>query len=155
MPVVSAGILLFRRRPHGLQVLLVHPGGPFWRRKNRGAWTIPKGEVREGEPPIDAALREFTEETGWTAAGRPLPLGHVRQAGGKLVYAWAVEGDADPRTLRSNTFEVEWPRGSGTRHTCPEVDRAEWFDLAEARRHILSAQAALLDTLSANVEPRS
>lgn len=154
MPVVSAGVLLFRRRPHGLQVLLVHPGGPFWRRRDRGAWTIPKGEVGESETPLEAALREFEEETGWTSAGNPLPLGQVRQSGGKLVHAWAVEGDADPETLCSNTFEVEWPRGSGTRRVFPEVDRAGWFDLDEARQRILPAQVALLDTLAAMVEAR-
>ena len=147
MPRVSAGLLLYRRSPSGLRVLLVHPGGPFWRARDLGAWTIPKGEVVEGEPPLDAARREFTEETGWVATGEAMPLGHIRQRAGKTVHAWALEGEADTSTLRSNTFEMEWPSGSGTTRAFPEVDRAEWFDLAEARRRILPAQTALLDAL--------
>jgi len=147
VPRVSAGLLLYRRSPSGLRVLLVHPGGPFWRARDLGAWTIPKGEVVEGEPPLDAARREFTEETGWVATGEAMPLGHIRQRAGKTVHAWALEGEADTSTLRSNTFEMEWPSGSGTTRAFPEVDRAEWFDLAEARRRILPAQTALLDAL--------
>ncbi|HQZ39824.1 MAG TPA: NUDIX domain-containing protein [Vicinamibacterales bacterium] len=147
LAAVSAGLLLFRREPDGVRVLLVHPGGPFWHRKDLGAWTIPKGEVMEGEPLLDGARREFGEETGWAAPGEAIPLGQVRQPGGKVVHAWAVEGDADPATLRSNTFEIEWPRGSGTRCTFPEVDRAAWFDPAEAGRRILPGQRPLLDVL--------
>jgi predicted NUDIX family NTP pyrophosphohydrolase len=145
---VSAALLLYRISEGGPEVLLVHPGGPFWQRKDLGAWSIPKGEVAEGEDLLTAAQREFREETGFTAHGEPIPLGSVRQAGGKVVHAWAVRGDADPRALRSNTFEMEWPRGSGRMQSFPEVDRAEWFDLAEARRRILPAQSAFLDALA-------
>lgn len=147
MPPISAGLLLFRRDAAGLRVLLVHPGGPFWRRRDLGAWTIPKGEVAAGESPLDTARREFREETGWTAAGEAWALGQARQASGKIVHAWAIEGDADPATLQSNTFEMEWPRGSGVTRAFPEVDRAEWFDMDEARRRILPAQTPLLDAL--------
>jgi predicted NUDIX family NTP pyrophosphohydrolase len=145
---VSAGLLLYRSAPAGLEVFLVHPGGPFWRKKDFGAWSIPKGEVGAGEALLAVALREFREETGFEVAGEPLPLGSVRQAGGKLVHAWALRGDVDPAALRSNTFELEWPRGSGRKQTFPEVDAGAWFDLAEARRRILPAQAAFLDALA-------
>jgi predicted NUDIX family NTP pyrophosphohydrolase len=149
MPATSAGLLLHRSTARGLEVLLVHPGGPFWARKDLGAWSIPKGEVGEGEDLLAVARREFQEETGFAAGGPAIPLGHVRQAGGKVVHAWAVRGDLDPAALRSNTFEIEWPRGSGRMRTFPEVDRAAWFDLAEARRRIVPAQAAFLDALDA------
>jgi len=148
----SAGLLLFRRAPEGLLVLLVHPGGPFWRRKDLGAWTIPKGELAEGEAPKETAFREFREETGWVAPHEAVSLGHVRQAGGKVVHAWAVEGHVDPATLCSNTFEVEWPRGSGRRQRFAEVDKAGWFTIPEARRRILPAQAPLLDALTHMVD---
>jgi predicted NUDIX family NTP pyrophosphohydrolase len=149
MAAVSAGLLLYRSAAGGLEVLLVHPGGPLWQRKDLGAWSIPKGEIGPGEDPLAAARREFREETGWSAEGEALALGTVRQKGGKVVHAWAVRGDADPRELRSNTFEIEWPPRSGRRRSFPEVDRAEWFDLAEARQRILSAQADFLDALVA------
>jgi predicted NUDIX family NTP pyrophosphohydrolase len=149
MPTNSAGILLYRKNVGGLEVLLVHPGGPFWERKDLGAWSIPKGEPQEGEDLLTAARREFLEETGLSATGPAIPLGCVRQSGGKLVHAWAIRGDVDPSKLRSNTFEIEWPPGSKTRRRFPEVDKAAWFTLAEARRRILSAQAAFLDTLAA------
>ena len=132
-------------------MLLVHLGGPFWQRKDLGTWSIPKGEVGEGEDLLAAARREFTEETGFSADGRAIGLGHVRQAGGKVVHAWAVEGDADPAALRSNTFQIEWPRGSGRMRSFPEVDRAEWFTLDEARRHLIPAQTAFLDVLMAEL----
>jgi predicted NUDIX family NTP pyrophosphohydrolase len=148
----SAGLLLYRAGEHGLEVLLVHPGGPFWARKDLGAWSIPKGEVAEGEDLLAAARRELMEEIGVSAPGAALPLGHVRQASGKTVHAWAVERDLDPAQLRSNTFEIEWPRGSGRMRSFPEVDRAAWFDLAEARRRILPAQARFLDALVAALE---
>jgi predicted NUDIX family NTP pyrophosphohydrolase len=148
MPKISAALLLYRSGSSGLEVLLVHPGGPFWQRKDLGAWSIPKGEVAEGEDLLAAAQRELREETGFLAAGEAIPLGSVRQPGGKIVHAWAVRGDADPRALRSNRFELEWPRGSGRMQSFPEVDRAEWFDLAEARRRILPAQASFLDALA-------
>lgn len=153
MPTTSAGLLLYRRSASGLEVLLVHPGGPFWARRDLGAWSIPKGETSPGEDLVEAALREFREETGVSAQGALLPLGQVRQRGGKIVHAWALEGDLDPRQLRSNTFEMEWPRGSGRLRSFPEVDRAEWFSLTEARRHILPGQAAFLDALLARLAP--
>ena len=147
MPKTSAGLLLYRRAPAGLQVLLVHPGGPFWQGKDLGAWSIPKGEIGADEDPLAAARREFHEETGFEAAGPAVPLGNLRQPGGKLVHAWALQGDADPGELTSNTFSMEWPRGSGRLQAFPEVDRAEWFGLAEARRRILPGQARFLDAL--------
>jgi predicted NUDIX family NTP pyrophosphohydrolase len=147
-PPVSAGILLYRRAADGgLEVLLVHPGGPFWARKDLGAWSIPKGLPHEGEDLLAAARREFLEETGFTAAGGAVALGQVRQANGKIVHAWAIEGDVDPRALKSNSFEMEWPRGSGRKRSFPEVDRAQWFEPDEARRRIVPAQAAFLDVL--------
>lgn len=148
---VSAGLLLFRATAAGLEVLLAHPGGPFFARKDLGAWSIPKGEVDEGEDLVAAALRELAEETGFTAPGPALPLGQVRQKSGKVVHAWAVRGDADPSALRSNLFEVEWPPRSGTMARFPEIDRVAWFGLAEARRRILPAQAVFLDALAAAV----
>jgi predicted NUDIX family NTP pyrophosphohydrolase len=146
---ISAGIVLYRSGPGGIEVLLVHPGGPLWARKDLGAWSIPKGEVEQGEDLLAAARREFEEETGFPASGAAAALGSVRQRGGKVVHAWAVRGDADPARLRSNTFEMEWPPRSGKRQEFPEVDRAAWFDLAEAQRRILRAQAKLLDRLAA------
>lgn len=141
---------MFRRRA-ALEVLLVHPGGPFWAKKDEGAWSIPKGEPAEGEAALDTARREFGEETSLQADGPFLPLGSVRQKGGKTVQAWAFEGDCDPALVRSNTCEIEWPPRSGQRQTIPEVDRAQWFDLAEARRRINPAQAAFLDVLEKQV----
>lgn len=149
MPKLSAGILLYRSGPRGLEVLLAHPGGPLYAKKDQGAWTIPKGEPEPGEGLLDVARREFAEEMGFAAEGPALPLGQVRQKGGKVVHAWAVRGDADPRALRSNTFELEWPPRSGVRREFPEVDRAEWLGLDEARRRIREAQAAFLDALEA------
>ena len=153
MTAASAGLLLFRSGASGLEVLLVHPGGPFWQRRDLGAWSIPKGEIDAAEDPLAAARRELREETGWSADGEALALGTVRQKGGKIVHAWAVRGDADPDTLRSNTFEIEWPPRSGKRRSFPEVDRAAWFDLAEARRRILPSQEPLLDALVAALAP--
>lgn len=148
---VSAGMLLYRFAPGGLEVLLVHPGGPFFAKKDLGAWSMPKGEAEEGEELAAVAARELAEETGFAPSGPVIPLGHVRQKGGKVVHAWAARGDADPGLLRSNTFELEWPPRSGRRRTFPEVDRAEWFELDEARRRINPAQGALLDALVAAV----
>jgi predicted NUDIX family NTP pyrophosphohydrolase len=144
----SAGILLFRRSASGLEVFLVHPGGPFFRNKDDGAWSIPKGEYGDEEDPLTAARREFKEETGVEPSGEFIPLSSVRQAGGKNVFAWGVEGDLDPAQLRSNTFEMELPKGSGRMHTFPEVDRGEWFAIATARRKINGAQKAFLDRLA-------
>jgi predicted NUDIX family NTP pyrophosphohydrolase len=143
----SAGLLLFRRSPIGLEVFLVHPGGPFWEKKDLGVWTIPKGEYEDGEEPLEAARREFEEETSLRPEGKFRPLAPVTQKSGKVVMAWAVEGDFDPARLRSNTFEIGPPK-SGRMRAFPEVDRAEWFDLVEARRRILPAQASFLDALA-------
>jgi predicted NUDIX family NTP pyrophosphohydrolase len=148
MPVrKSAGILLYRRREKMVEVFLVHPGGPFWQGREEGAWSIPKGEFAEGEEPLLAAIREFKEETGQVVEGVFLELKTVRQKGGKLVYAWAVEGDADASSIVSNTFRQEYPYKSGKWITVPEVDKAAWFSIEEARRWINPAQAALLDDL--------
>jgi predicted NUDIX family NTP pyrophosphohydrolase len=148
MPRTSAGIALYRRRPSGLEVLLVHPGGPFWATRDEGAWSFPKGEFSD-EDPLACALRELAEETGCRPPGQPRPLGEVKQKGGKVVHLWAVEGDCDVTAFRSNTFTMEWPPKSGRRATFPEVDRAEWFALAEARRKLLESQRAFLDRLEA------
>jgi predicted NUDIX family NTP pyrophosphohydrolase len=152
MPTQSAGLLLFRRRAGALEVLLVHPGGPFWAKRDLGAWSIPKGELDAGEDPLAAARRELEEETGFRAAGPFFALGAVRQRGGKQVTAWAAEGEFDPAALRSAEFEIEWPPRSGKRRSFPEIDRAAWFGLDEARRRILPAQAPLLDRLAALVQ---
>jgi predicted NUDIX family NTP pyrophosphohydrolase len=146
----SAGILLYRRRDGAVEVLLVHPGGPLWARRDAGAWSIPKGEYGEGEDPLAVALREFEEETGQRPpAERLVALGEVRQRGGKVVSAWAAPGDLDPRAVTSNTFTLEWPPRSGVRREFPEVDRAGWFDLPTAREKLLAAQAELVDRLLA------
>ena len=151
MPRLSAGILLYRAARRGLEVLLVHPGGPFFARKDLGAWSIPKGEPDDGEELLAAARREFREETGFELSGPELPLGTVKQKGGKIVHAWAVRGDADPRRLKSNHFELEWPKGSGRTRSFPEVDRAAWFALDEAGERILPAQRRFLFDLEAVV----
>lgn len=143
----SAGILLYRERLGSLKVFLVHPGGPFWAKKDLGVWSIPKGEYTEGEDPLAAALREFHEETGCQPAGDFLELGTIKQSGGKLVTAWAAEGDCNPLAMVSNTCEVEWPPRSGRRITIPEVDRAEWFAMEAARDRILKGQLPFLDML--------
>jgi len=147
MPKRSAGVLLFRRAGREIEVLLAHPGGPFWRNKDDGAWSIPKGEYGEDEDSLAAAKRELTEETGLTPSGDFIPLGEVRQPGGKVVSAWAVEGDFDTAKLRSNTFSLPWPPGSKKSQEFPEIDRAEWFPLEHARRKILKGQAELLERL--------
>jgi predicted NUDIX family NTP pyrophosphohydrolase len=132
-----------------LEVLLVHPGGPFWHRKDDGAWMLSKGEIEDGEDMLAAARREFFEETGYEAHGQPLSLGTLRQTGGKLVHAWAIENDWDPQRLISNTFEMEWPPKSGRIQSFPEVDSAAWFPLQTARRKILKSQSEFLDRLEA------
>jgi predicted NUDIX family NTP pyrophosphohydrolase len=145
MPKTSAGLLMFRVRAGTVQVLLVHPGGPLWKNKDDGAWSIPKGEVADGEDPLAAARREFAEELGAPAGDGPFtPLPPVKQKGGKTVLAWAVAGDLDAAAIRSNTFTMEWPPRSGRRAEFPEVDRAQWFDLGTAAIKINPAQAALL-----------
>lgn len=143
---------MYRRRGGRIEVLLVHPGGPFWRQKDEGAWTIPKGELDPGEAPLDAAVREFREETSFEPEGSYVELTPVRQKGGKIVCAWAFEGDCDPGAVVSTTFTREWPPGSGRFRTFPEVDRAEFFDLDTARRKINPAQAALLDELAGKIQ---
>jgi predicted NUDIX family NTP pyrophosphohydrolase len=147
MATSSAGILMYRNATQSLEVLLVHPGGPFWRNKDDGAWSIPKGEIDAGERPEDIARREFMEELGSAASGLLRPLGEIRQRGGKRVHAFAVEGDLDVSTVVSNTFEMIWPPKSGRTQTFPEVDRAEWFSLPVARNKILEGQRPLLDRL--------
>ncbi len=149
---VSAGIVLFRRQGSRLEVLLAHPGGPFFEKRDKGHWSIPKGEPEEDEPLADAARRELLEETGVTLPGGTwLGLGSIVQKGGKVVHAWGVEGDLDPAVARSETFEQEWPPKSGRTQTFPEIDRVGWFDLAEARRRIKEAQIPLLDRLEATL----
>ena len=142
----TAGLLLYRRRGE-LEVLLVHPGGPFWAKKDEGAWSLPKGEFEAGEEPLQAAKREFAEETGFSVDGKFLPLDPVQQRGGKTIYAWAIEGDCDAAQARSNLFSLEWPPKSGRMQEFPEVDRAQWFTIPEARRRINAAQVGLLDQL--------
>lgn len=149
MPKRSAGLLPFRTSKNELQVLLVHPGGPFWRKRDAGAWSLAKGEYSETEAPAAAARREFTEETGWDVTQDMQPLGEIRQAGGKYLTAFAIEAEFEPQSLVSNSFELEWPPRSGRRQAFPEVDRAAWFTLAEARRKILPSQEPLLDRLAA------
>lgn len=138
---------MFRRKGGELQVFLVHPGGPFWAAKDAGAWTVPKGEYMDGEEALEAAKREFTEETGFTADGNFIDLGTVRQTSGKIVNAWAFEGECDPEKLRSNFCEIEWPPRSGKKREIPEVDRGAWFSLEQARAKILSSQLGFLDVL--------
>ena len=142
----SAGLLLYRRNDV-LEVMLVHPGGPFWAKKDLGAWSIPKGEYAEGEDPLVAARREFEEETGFPAPDNAIALGELKQAGGKMVTAWAAEGDCDAARLVSNTCEIEWPPRSGRKIEIPEVDRAGWFAMDEARERILKSQLPFLDWL--------
>jgi len=146
---VSAGLLLYRRVSGALEVFLAHPGGPFWRDRDLGAWTIPKGVLEDGEDPLAAAQREFAEETSVAPVGPFLSLGSVRQKAGKVVHAWAWEGDADPARVASNSMRSEWPRNSGRFITFPEVDRCEWFDPATARLKMNPAQAAFIDRLEA------
>ncbi len=147
MQIVSAGLLLYRRRGGILQVFLVHPGGPFWKKKDLGAWSIPKGEPDAGEELLRTAQREFEEETGCLPSGDYISLSPVKQAGGKVVRAWALEGDCDPGSVRSNLFTTEWPPHSGRQQEFPEVDRAAWFDMEDAKKKINKGQAPLIDEL--------
>lgn len=143
----SAGVLLYRRGAETLEVLLGHPGGPFWRNKELGCWSIPKGLIAADEAPLSAAKREFFEETGHRPNGKSVSLGEAKQPGGKIVHVWAVQGDWNPEMLNSNIFEMEWPPRSGRRQSFPELDRVAWFELSEARDRILKGQAVFLDRL--------
>ena len=151
-PPRSAGILLFRERDGATEVLLIRPGGPYWRNKDVGAWMIPKGAVEPGETPVEAALREFEEETGTRLESVPFPLARIRQAGGKIVEAFAVEGDLDAAAVTSNHFEVEWPPRSGRLQSFPEVAEARWMTIAEARAMMLPSQLPLIDALERKLE---
>ena len=151
---VSAGLLLYRRTGGEVEVLLAHPGGPFWAHRDAGAWSIPKGLIAVGEEPLAAACREFEEETGTRPMGPFLPLGSIRQKAGKLVHAWAWEGEADPACLRSNLMRAEWPHGSGRWLSFPEVDRYAWFTLPSARDKLNPAQAEFIDRLEAYLSVR-
>jgi predicted NUDIX family NTP pyrophosphohydrolase len=147
MPKTSAGLLLYRVRDGALEFLLAHPGGPFWKNKDAGAWTIPKGEITDNEAPLAAAIREFEEELGFKPSGPFIQLTPIKQKGGKVVHAWAFEGDCDPTQIKSNTFSMEWPPRSGKQAEFPEVDRAEFFDLENAKRKINPAQIPFLEEL--------
>jgi predicted NUDIX family NTP pyrophosphohydrolase len=151
---LSAGILLYRIRSHVIQVLLVHPGGPFWAKRDDGAWSIPKGEYDEETDSLEAAKREFHEETGYEIQGDPVPLIPVRQPSGKVISVWAVEGELDATSIRSNGFQMEWPPKSGQHQEFPEVDRADWFDLSTAPRKILPGQHPFLAQLKQMVQKR-
>jgi predicted NUDIX family NTP pyrophosphohydrolase len=152
MPKRSAGLMMFRDSRGRLEVFLVHPGGPFWAKKDKGAWTIPKGEYKKSEDPLAAGRREFKEETGFASAGEFLELGTIRQKSGKIVTAWAFRGDCDPAKLTSNTCKIEWPPRSGKKIEIPEVDRGRWFSLDEAREYIREEQEPLLDELRDLIE---
>jgi predicted NUDIX family NTP pyrophosphohydrolase len=143
----SAGILLYQTSDHQLQVFLVHPGGPFYTNKDNGSWSVPKGEFLDDEDPLSAAKREFFEETGQAIEGTYIPLTPIQQKGGKKVYAWAIEGNIDPATIVSNTFELEWPPKSGKIKIFPEIDKAAWFDIEEAKLKINAAQVGLIEEL--------
>ena len=147
----SAGLLLYRNESGTLEVFLVHPGGPFWARKDSGSWSIPKGEFVEGEEPLDAARREFEEETGFTAAGEFTELKPLKQPSGKVIYAWAVKGDCDASEIRCNTFSMEWPPRSGQQQEFPEVDRAGWFELDAAKVKLLKGQIGFLEQLEQKI----
>lgn len=148
----SAGLLMFRRGPENTEVLLLHMGGPFWEKKDLASWSLPKGEYAEGEDSFAAAVREFEEETGLRPEGKFSSLGPIRQPSGKVVTAWAFEGDCDPSTIRSNLFTMEWPKGSGKIRQFPEIDRGEWFTLAVARRKILKGQIGFLERLAEHLD---
>ena len=147
--VRSAGLLMFRRKGDAVEVLLAHPGGPFWSRRDAAAWTLPKGEIGPGEEALAAARREFAEETGFASAPPFVPLGELKQKSGKRISAWAFEGDADPARLVSNEFEMEWPPRSGRTRRFPEIDRVEWFGLDAARAKLIAGQAPFSDALEA------
>lgn len=148
MPKKSAGLLMYRRRHGVLEIFLVHPGGPFWQKKDVGSWSIPKGEYTAEEDPLEVAKREFQEETGFKASGEFIPLTSRKQPSGKIITAWAFEGDCDASTIESNTFSMEWPPRSGKREEFPEVDRAGWFSIPVAKEKIIKGQSSFLDELT-------
>jgi predicted NUDIX family NTP pyrophosphohydrolase len=148
MPKMSAGLLVYRQRCGETEIFLVHPGGPFWAKKDEGAWSIPKGEVGEGEDALAAAIREFHEETNVSVSGEYTPLDAVKQPSGKIIHAWATQADFDAGAIRSNTFSIEWPRGSGVVREYPEVDRAAWFGLESARQKVIKGQIPIIDQLA-------
>jgi predicted NUDIX family NTP pyrophosphohydrolase len=154
MPKDSAGLLLYRFKGGELEVFLVHPGGPFWSKKDDGSWSIPKGEYDPPESPLEAATREFREETGMNIEGDFVALEPVKQPSGKVVHAWAVEGECDPLSIKSNTFTMEWPRGSGRFEEFPEIDKAGWFSVEEAAVKILRGQTGLLEQLQKKLAER-
>ena len=154
MPHLSAGLLMYRIKAGALQVLLAHPGGPFFAKKDDGSWSIPKGEPDADEDLLVTAQREFEEETGLKPTGPLILLKPIQQKGGKIVHAWVFEGDCDPAAIRSNTFTMEWPPHSGRQQEFPEIDRAEWFDLATARKKIKAGQEALIDELEGMLHGR-
>jgi predicted NUDIX family NTP pyrophosphohydrolase len=147
MPKKSAGLLMYRRRHGSLEVFLVHPGGPFWQKKDVGSWSIPKGEYTADEDPLEVAKREFQEETGFKASGKFVPLTSRKQPSGKIITAWAFEGNCNPSTIRSNAFSMEWPPHSGKREEFPEVDRAGWFSIPDAKMKIIEGQSGFVDEL--------
>jgi predicted NUDIX family NTP pyrophosphohydrolase len=148
MPKLSAGLLMFRRRGQSIELLLVHPGGPFWAKKDKGAWSIPKGEYTPDADPLQAARREFQEETAIEPTGEFFDLDPIRQPSGKVIRVWVFEGNCDPSKIRSNTFSIEWPKGSGTMKDFPEIDRAEWFGLENAQEKIIGGQRGFLKQLA-------
>ncbi len=154
MAVKSAGILIYRFKDGQLQVMLVHPGGPFWTKKDKGAWSIPKGICEEDEVAIEAAKREFREETGFDIDGSFIDLGELRQSSGKIVHAWALEGDLDTGKIKSNTFQMEWPRGSGRIRQYPEIDKGEWFSIDVAKEKIVKGQRGFLERLLEELSDR-
>lgn len=151
MPQQSAGIVLYRIQNNNIEIFLVHPGGPYWSKKDEGAWSIPKGEFDGDEEPLAAAKREFQEETGIEISGEFIRLNPVKQKGGKMVYAWAVEGDVDPGKIKSNSFEIEWPPRSGKMKSFLEIDKAAWFHLIDAKKKIIEAQFALITELESKI----
>ncbi len=153
MPGISAGLLLYRKRDRWIEVFLIHPGGPFWEKKDLGSWSIPKGLVEEDEDLLDAAKREFHEETGFKASGPFMPLSPVKLKNGKTVYAWAAEGDVDPGAMKSNTFTMEWPPRSGRQQIFPEADRGAWYTLDDAERKITTGQVSLLEEFRQRIIP--
>jgi predicted NUDIX family NTP pyrophosphohydrolase len=151
MPQQSAGIVLYRIQNDRIEVFLVHPGGPYWSKKDDGAWSIPKGEFNESEEPLAAAKREFQEETGIKISGEFIQLNPIKQKAGKMVYAWAVEGDIDPAKVKSNSFEIEWPPRSGKMKSFPEIDKAAWFHVGDAQKKIIAAQSAFIKELESKI----